>query len=450
MRIQVICVASDAIEAENHRELGYLIADALQVSFREMKRTDVEVSVTVDPVPNAEFDIVIWLLLGEVEEDVALNYSQRNYKVLLHDIHPEQQPASLVGVRSYHLSKFETRIGKTVTLTVPLIEGYRVYFWLVISDIAHDIYDDLNPSEVPKRMIFLGDTSDDLRMERLLLKRDLKAFGFDSLPKKDYTSDTERISLEQWQDLERSEIAIHLAGGREGIASDNEVYSIQEWQEKVSETYIKQKEGSLKKLVWLPPTIRFTSDKRKFYVEKLLKNIDEHELTLTFKTDLEKFKSILHNELSANEQENSISDVDEVYKKKVYVMSDIMDSDKVNGLVTKLDAMGFGVLTLAQGQGAKLMRRQHQRHLQLCNSTIVYVDQAPTEWIMAKLQDNLRASGLGRKEPLNIKAIVVSSFTMANELTKMLDENHLYKSVGVFTDDDVMISDDLLSFLSAL
>ncbi|ANQ48985.1 hypothetical protein MY04_1611 [Flammeovirga sp. MY04] len=452
MLIQIECVTTQNDLSEQHQELGYLLSDALQVSFKEMKGVSVETRVGYTQTVLVEADIVVYFLVDNEAylNDVILDSSKKNYKLLLHDIPNNQQPDALKGLQSYYLSKFETRINKKVTLELPIQEGYRIYFWLLISDLALDIYEYQIDKVDYQRSVFLGETSDDLRMERLLLKRDLKAYGYQVYPTVDYGQNTNDISTQQYQDLSKSTVAIHLAGGRDGTASDNEVFSVQEWEEKVTEEYVCDHQETFKKLIWVPPAIRFESDKRKFYVEKLLKNIDEHELSLTFRTDLEKFKSIIHSELRDLRQENSYDDVDDMYKRKVYIMNDIVDKTKANGLASKLNTMGFGVLKLDTGQGAKLMRRQHQRHLQLCNSTIVYVDNAPIEWIKAKLQDNLRASGLGRKEPLKVKAIVCSSFSMVTEITDLLEHNPLYQSVGVFADDDVMISDDLISFLSTL
>ncbi|AZQ62535.1 hypothetical protein EI427_09855 [Flammeovirga pectinis] len=450
MHIQIVCIASDPVNPEVDQELGYLIADAIQVSLKEMRATSITMEVTSGIEANPTADAVIWLLGGDLDlKDVSLNEGQKNYKLLVDSLGYHNQPQSLQPLKSYYLSKYETRIGKQVTLTIPLDEGYRVYFWLVISDLALDIFDEKNNRDY-KANVFLGEVTDDLRMERLLLKRDLKAYGFQIYPKRDYSYDTDELTRLQWKDLDNSCIAIHLAGGREGVDIGHESYSFQEWQEKVSETYVKQNNNRIKKFVWVPPAIRFFSDKRKFYIEKLLKNIDEHEQTYTFKTDLERFKTILHNELRAGDKGDDYEEIDEFYKKKVYIMSDVADTESATGLGQRLSTMGFGVLSLGTGQGAKMMRRQHQRHLQICNSTIVFVDKAPEEWIIAKLQDNLRASGLGRKEPLNIKAVVTANYSTATRLTKLLDENPLYHSVGVFTNDDVMISDDLLSFLSSL
>lgn len=448
MHIHIVCILNEYSRSEECQELGFMISDAIQVALKEMKAQAVQTQVSVGNEANAEADVVVWLVCEEVEEDVQLNANQLNFKLLLTAIRENDQATSLKKLRTYHLSRFDNRLGTEISLSIPLNEGYRVFFWLVISDLALDIYDQYN-NTIYQKKIFLGDTSDDLRMERLLLKRDLKAHGFDILPKVDYPNNTDLLSQHQWEDLNNVEIAIHLAGGREGDLIDHDAYSYQEWQEKVSETFVKQNTEQLKKFVWVPPSIRFSSDKRKFYIEKLLKNIDEHEATYTFRTDLEKFKTILHGELSTYDSDDNVSDIDEFAAKKVYVMCDIVDLDPSATLENRLSTLGFGILKLGKGQGAKLMRRQHQRHLQVCNSTVIFVDKAPDEWVMAKLQDNLRASGLGRKEPLNTKAIVVSDYGTASRLSKMLDENVLYKSVGVFVFDDVMISDELLSFLSS-
>lgn len=448
MHIQVLCVFAEQNKLEQYQELGFMVSDALQVALREMKSQNIQVQVAVGDKANENADVVIWLLCEEVDFDIHLNEKQENYKLLLSSIIEEKQPPLLQSTRTYHLSRFDNRIGREVTLSLPIQQGYRVFFWLVISDLALDIYDAENNTNYLKN-VFLGDTSDDLRMERLLLKRDLKAHGFDVLPKKDYPNHTELMSQHQWNDLNDVEIAIHLAGGREGMDINHDAYSYLEWQEKVTETYVIQNENKIKKYVWVPPAIRYSSDKRKFYIEKLLKNVDEHEATYTFKTDLEKFKTILHGELSTYNNREDQSMADDYAAKKVYIMTDVVDGISCNELEKRLSTLGFGVLKLSSGEGAKLMRRQHQRHLQVCNSTVIFVDQAPDDWVYAKLQDNLRASGLGRKEPLITKALVVSNYGLATKYSKILDGNPLYKSVGIFVFDDVMISDELLSFLSS-
>ncbi|NME68475.1 hypothetical protein [Flammeovirga aprica] len=448
MHIHIICVNTGEENPDDHLELGYMISDALQVALKEMKSQNIQVNVSFGDKANEEADIAIWFVCEASDIPLTVNNNQQNYKLFLNNLEEEHQPEAIKNLRSYHLSRFDNRIGKEVTLSIPLLEGYRVFYWLVISDLALDIYDAFNQHHYSKQ-VFLGDTSDDLRMERLLLKRDLKAFGFDILPKKDYPCHTDSMSQIQWEDLNDVEIAIHLAGGREGEKINHDAYSFLEWQEKVTETYVLQNENKIKKFVWVPPTVRFSTDKRKFYIEKLLKNVDEHEATYTFKTDLEKFKTILHGELSTYSRGEDPSLKDDFAAKKVYLMCDIEDTEHSEILESRLSTLGFGILKLGTGQGAKMMRRQHQRHLQVCNSTIIFVDKAPDDWILAKLQDNLRASGLGRKEPLNTKAIVATNYGIASRLSKILDGNPLYKSVGIFVFDDVMISDDLLSFLSS-
>ncbi|MBD0402882.1 hypothetical protein [Flammeovirga sp. EKP202] len=448
MHIHIVCVNADQETPDDYLELGFMVSDALQVALKEMRSQNIQVNVSFGTVANSEADIVVWFVCEETNVDVSLNDNQKNYKLFLNSFREDCQPESIKHLRTYHLSRFDNRIGKEVTLSIPLLEGYRVFYWLVISDLALDIFDAFNVQEYSQK-VFLGDTSDDLRMERLLLKRDLKAFGFDILPKKDYPCHTDEMSQTQWQDLNAVEIAIHLAGGREGDKINHDAYSFLEWQEKVTETYVLQNNNRIKKFVWVPPTVRFSTDKRKFYIEKLLKNVDEHEATYTFKTDLEKFKTILHGELSTSSDHDVAALNDDFASKKVYVMCDVEDVTQSGVLEDRLSTLGFGILKLGTGQGAKMMRRQHQRHLQVCNSTIIFVDKAPDDWIFAKLQDNLRASGLGRVEPLNTKAIVATNYGTASRLSKILDGNPLYQSVGIFVFDDVMISDDLLSFLSS-
>ncbi len=93
----------------------------------------------------------------------------------------------------------------------------------------------------------------------------------------------------------------------------------------------------------------------------------------------------------------------------IYLICDKQDVQECKPLADLLEKQGFKVLSTEFEGNLLDLRYLHQQNLRRCDGSIIYCGKAKEEWMKTKLQDILKAPGLGRKKPLKAKAIYIGT-----------------------------------------
>lgn len=358
------------------------------------------------------------------------------FKIIKHPVNLLSLPPQLRGVLGYRF--YETNsIGDILPLNNGVYESSQTY-WLSLTDIGHDLQRLFN--ELPEELVsskaatalpnvFLAETGADLFKERNMIKRELQRRGFRVLPERELPLVAEALEKQVRYDLEQSVVSIHLVGEDYGVQLKESERSIIEAQNSVASAYAKEVKGTkqFQRLVWVSDQLRIVDNRQQYFIDRLMRNAEEQFGAEILRNRIEDFKTMVQQVLSRLLQQKELDEglqLDELENPSaisIYIISDQRDAQKSAQLAQWLKQEGYRVLLTtnnAEPQTARQVRRVHQHYLTRCDASIIFFGDAKLSWLETKLQDILKAPGLGRTDPLVNKAI----FTDSEENVKRLKD----------------------------
>ena len=91
--------------------------------------------------------------------------------------------------------------------------------------------------------------------------------------------------------------------------------------------------------------------------------------------------------------------------KRVYLICEERDIEATGPLADQLFDHGYEVTTpIFEGEEAGV-REDHEDNLRLCDAALVYCGAGNELWLRRKLRELRKAAGLGRSEPLELRAV---------------------------------------------
>ena len=308
----------------------------------------------------------------------------------------------------------------------------------VVQDMANMIkkLNSAEDNEVPKRKIYLAETTYDLQSYRDNLARELQEGGFVVLPNKNlphvinkYTEDVEAY-------LDQSILSVHLISTTNYAAqpegSDKSTVILQ--NEMAAQ---KSASKNLSRLIWTPPaninvsTNQKMIEQQKAFVEELKTNPEVQKGADILEGPLEELKQAIFDtikRLDAEEQakQDAERDAEEKAKKMaapfvmgtplgaenngpklIYLICDQRDLDKTRPLEDIITESGNEILLpLFDGDLAQL-RQAHLENLKICDAVIIYYGAGNYRWAGSMKSDLMRLPAMGRTKPLTAKVIYI-------------------------------------------
>jgi hypothetical protein len=91
---------------------------------------------------------------------------------------------------------------------------------------------------------------------------------------------------------------------------------------------------------------------------------------------------------------------------KIYLITDVGDSENVNELFKICKFEGCEVMQVDSTQDESEIRKNHTRSLQNCDAVILYFASGSANWLQSRSRDLLRATSYGRAKKSMPKLIV--------------------------------------------
>ena len=262
-----------------------------------------------------------------------------------------------------------------------------------------------NVSETEKATIYLAECSADRREAREKLIADLKLNGYAVVPEKPLPLDDETAYREKAAALlEASSLSVHLVGATPGTTPDGPSQkSIGVLQNELAAQA--SKEGTLKRVIWLPSNTRSEQEQHQAFIEALHQDADAQTGAVLITGGLEELKSTIYRKLKAIEQSSSSQgDKTELPegegKKLVYLVCDEKDRKPSVRLRKWLIEQGMEVkLPLFAGE-ATAVREANEHLMATCDAVLLYYGAGDEAWKNAIDSDHRKIRAYRGAKPL--------------------------------------------------
>ena len=247
--------------------------------------------------------------IAEKEGGVKIGNKLRIFKVVKTYVPYQDHPEVIADTLGYEFFKSDPHSGRMKELNQKCGGELEQLYWDRLNDIAHDIRDLLTKIKQTgrtgiikhqsweKAVVYLAETSIELKKQRDLIKRQLIESGYRVLP--ETRLPTIEAEFEKSVDLllEQCALSIHMVGGEYGPMPADSHESIIHIQNQLAVE--KCKDGKLQRLIWLlPGHYAKTKDPReKEFVQQLRINREFQYGADFFETHIEDFKSAMRDKL---------------------------------------------------------------------------------------------------------------------------------------------------------
>lgn len=346
----------------------------------------------------------------------------RIFKVYKSPLSWSEQPPRIRELIGYEMYQIDNDTGEIREYADYFSSEAERQYWMKIVDLAYDVFDALlalKGQEKPgvkkmysRKTIYLAETGHDLTVQRNIIKRELQRQGFVVLPAKTLPLEYREFERTVRQNLEESDMSIHLIGSAYGEIPEGADRSAMDLQNQfAAEKSARVGKEAFPRLIWISPVLVNTSERQRAFIDTLKRDISLLEGAEVLQTPLEDFKNIIREELAA--KSNPIATLTESGK-AVYLLHDKIDQEEVKPVIETLKQKGYQVLTPDFEGDLMHVRNHHINNLRTLDAAIIYKGNVNDQWVRMKVLDLLKAPGLGRSKPIKGKAVITRSGTSVN------------------------------------
>ena len=399
----------------------------------------------------------------------------RIFKVVKTPVPIEKHPTQIQGLLGYDFFMKDPLTERVRELAQIGGDEIEKAYWAKLDDLAYDIADALDklrsmkaplpkspePVTEPEKAspatpepvapvspvsddritIYLAETTSDLREERAKLLRELKQKNYRVLPEEQMPFYGPEYKEKAEELLSESQLSIHLLGRKQGMTLEGAEASVGILQNDLAAQ--KSKDGSLSRLVWIPPQLTIEDDVQRQFIERIRSDNSMQyraeileaplesliSMTLQYGEKLKKGEEIIleqpvimpsYKEEAAAEEaspeavaSDSPSPASEATPAKkspatIYLVYEQRDALAITTFKNYLVKRGHTVVLPDFGGDEKTLRMNHQKNLKECDSVLIYYGTSGELWMRAKQAELLKIAGFGRTKPLRSKGVVLA------------------------------------------
>ena len=368
----------------------------------------------------------------------------RVFKVVKTPIPREQQPPDLQATLGYEFYTVERESGRQRELgPMSPPDGQRLY-WVKLDDLAHDIADLLSildgeacgvvPSPIAsKGVVYLAETSFDLKDRRDAIRRELLGHGYTVLPDQPLPLVGPECATFVRQQLSHCRLSVHMVGENYGVVPDDSIDSIVVLQNELA--IERAVAGNFCRLIWMPPDLVTDDQRQQQFIQRLETDSRLQSGADILKGPLEDFKTVLHVRLNPPEPpkpERQAPPTEREAMRRVYLICDQRDLDDAKPLADFLFDQFEVTLPVFEGDEAQV-RRDHEANLTECDAALIYYGAGNELWLRGKLRELQKIAGYGRSKPIVAKAVYVAPPDTRDKQRFRTHEAVVINSGGAFT-----------------
>lgn len=393
---------------------------------------------------------------AEATGGLQVDNKSRIFKVVKTPTSYKEHPTILQRLLGYDFFKYDPETGDPMEFDKIQNPNLEPDFWRRLNDLALDItrlmkdfenglHANDNAVSVPKKYVYLADTSFDLKEEHTVIKKELESINCLVYPNQQLPLVAPEYQNNVKEILKKCEYSIHMVGKHRGIIPDGTNQSVTEIQNEIaaeaSET------SDLKRIIWLPPNLKPANEEQEQFIrliqtdKKVLAGADLLErpledLRIEILNKLAPKKEEPKPEQKPKDGENAI--------KQIYLICDKRDLEAIQPIDDELYNRGYEVILPIFEGDAQQVRTDHEETLRTCDAVLIYYGSPNEIWLRAKLREMTKIMGLGRKKKFLAKYIYVASPKSESK------ERFRSRDAGVIKNYDEFSADILQPFCNEL
>lgn len=338
----------------------------------------------------------------------------RLFKVVKTPIPLERHPGPLQPLLGYEFFLTDPQTGRPRELSQAFGPEAERQFLTRIDDLAYDICQLLQLLKTngdaasaqpgaPRGIVYLAESSFDVREERESLRRDLLRNGYAVLPDRPLPLVASELEAFVHEQLARCALSVHLVGREYGMVPEGAVRSTVAIQHDLA-----AQRQRLPRLIWLPPGLTIDDERQRSFVEHLRTAPGVHAEAELLEVSLEDLKSRVHLKLAPPEPKKERTAPAGGDLLRIYLICDQQDLEASRPLESCLFDQGFEAVLPLFDEDEAQARLDHEESLCTCDAVLVFQAQASDLWLRRKLREIQKSAGFGRARPLLARGIYLA------------------------------------------
>lgn len=350
---------------------------------------------------------------AEQQGGVSLDQKARIFKVLKTPVPLDAHPPELRPLLGYEFFRIDPETGRVRELDEVFGPEAQREFWIRLDDLAHEICALLERLEGPDGgaaastgtaaapVVYLAETTSDLRESRGAIRRDLQQHGCQVLPAAPLPQVADELRAAVAADLARCAISVHLFGANYGIVPEGAAASLAEIQNELAAA--RARDGGLARLLWIPQALVPADERQAAVLERLRNDPRMAAGDDLLESPFEDVRTLIHDRLQAlREPPAARPDAavppppNGMAQPVVYVIYDQRDGETAGVWADLLFDAGAEVLhPVFEGDEAEV-REYHEENLRVCDGVALCYGSAGEIWVRRKLREIQKMAGCGR------------------------------------------------------
>jgi hypothetical protein len=258
-------------------------------------------------------------------------------------------------------------------------------------------------TEPEKPIVYLAETTADLKEEHEAIKRDLRQHGHRVLPESPLPLVATDLKAAIQEQLRQSQLSIHLVGKNYSLVPEGSEESLIEIQNDLA--IERSEEGGFTRLLWLPPKLVIDDERQRALVAQLRSNPRLHGDGDLLETPLEDLKTLIQTRLSSPSK--PVRESTEV--KQLYLIYDSRDQDAIAPWQKFLFEKGLEIIhPLFEGSESEI-REYHEENLRICHAVLIYYGAGNEAWLRRKIREVQKSAAYGRAEPISVVGVLLGA-----------------------------------------
>jgi serine/threonine protein kinase len=340
----------------------------------------------------------------------------RIFKVIKTPVDPKEMPATLSGVfqslMGFEFFEVDAQSGRLREYSEEFGDESRRVFLEKVYDLAHEIHQVLKacrqeetkgapaaPAASTAKVIYLAETTSDLRAERDRMRRELLERGYVVVPEQPLPFVADELVAAVTGQMRQAQVVIHLVGSRFGLVPEGANESLVELQVRLSGEVTTP--GRLGRYIWTPPGLGSDDQRQQQFLRGLQEGRFGMDGTELLCGTVEQLKGLVLKRLTTPRPEPKPVPAAAAggTVPRIYLVCDRADEAAVEPIEDYLYDCGFEVnVPIFDGDEEQFVEI-HQENLKLCDAVLIYFGHASAQWVEMKLMDLVKAPGYGRVKP---------------------------------------------------
>ena len=273
-------------------------------------------------------------------------------------------------------------------------EHFHNEYWVSLVDCAFAI-NHTTGAQSDKLPVYLGEAGEDQQASRDILRRELVQLGYSVLPSSHLPTEAVPTEHAIKEMLLQSVAAVLLVGTDPGKPVEATNLGIVEYQHTILRQYVASQKNSMPLVFLFEDFGNFTTDEQLAYLQRMQMSIDADSGAEVLQMPVEKFKQELLPIITAGIAKNMSSQ--HISQETIWYVVGRPTGTLFSSCIAAIEKTD--VLLLLDERLAPAERLlQHRKHLATANKVILCYESQPSAWLIAMLQDILKAPGFGQKK----------------------------------------------------